>query len=306
MSKILIFAAANSVAIWPSILGTLALEIAIRVPPVCVSVTVGKLTEWAISPCCRKCSNSVTAMTAQRLGYQAVSFKNITTSVATIIAKGSKVEVAGALFSFPGDQSPQASTWTAIATSVTAYLTLLPTGSAGTQTLITRWTDTAPIWSRSKQGFYTSTGSTIRHVGSVFKNDATSYLNKFLLDNSQRRAVVGEYVVSGVSTLKVLLTKVIEIGDWNMDVTTEITVIHGMGASYKKIRNIDAIIRDDDDVGYRAISSTFNVDGYVGGGFRNVTPTVITLSRRLNGSFDGALYDSTSYNRGWIYVVYDV
>ncbi len=125
-------------------------------------------------------SDSVARLQAM-LGFQAISLTNMDTSASTVIAAGSKVEIASAFFSFPTSGMPQASTWTAIATANTAYITLTPSGVAGSQVLTAKWSDTVPVWSISKQGWYASTDSAVRYIGGCGKGGAASYQNKFFL-----------------------------------------------------------------------------------------------------------------------------
>jgi hypothetical protein len=100
-----------------------------------------------------------------------------------------------------------------------------------------------------------------------------------------------------------LKTKVLEIGDWNMDTITGATVAHGLGANWKKVRALSAIIRNDDDSSYSEISGC-TYTGLLGGEIV-INSTNIILSRDSGGRYDGADYDSTSYNRGWITITYE-
>lgn len=103
---------------------------------------------------------------------------------------------------------------------------------------------------------------------------------------------------TGVPNLKI---KVLNIGDWNMDTTSNKIVAHGI-SDYKKIRMISVIIRDDSDSGYTCspyldpsdlLSHNFDVPGSL-----NLF--------RANGSFyDSVNFDSTSYNRGFITIIYE-
>jgi hypothetical protein len=135
-------------------------------------------------------STSVTIINSL-LGFQSISLTEMDSSAATVITDGSKVEVASAFFNFTTDSTPQATTWTAITTTNTAYITLLPTGSAGTQTLTARWSETAPEWNDTKQGWYASAGSTIRYIGGCVKGGATVYDDKFLLAPFNNRLKLG-------------------------------------------------------------------------------------------------------------------
>ncbi len=119
------------------------------------------------------------------LGYFGISLTNFNTSASTAIAAGSKIEIAGAFFTFASDDTPDATSWTAITTATTAYISLTPSGTAGSQILTSAWTATTPVWSTSKQGWYTSAGSNIRLVASVYKTSATQYDKKTILTGWQ-------------------------------------------------------------------------------------------------------------------------
>lgn len=94
-----------------------------------------------------------------------------------------------------------------------------------------------------------------------------------------------------------LLTKILEIGDWNMDsFGASSLIIHGI--TLAKIRSVTAIIRNDADTVYNSL------EGLGEGGSSAVTST-IQLTRLAAGAFDTTDYDSTSYNRGWITVTYE-
>jgi len=95
--------------------------------------------------------------------------------------------------------------------------------------------------------------------------------------------------------------KVIPIGDWNMDSTTQITVAHGLTLS--KIRNVQANIRNDGDDLYMTIKLTFN--GAVQGSADTYDGTSVILNRLSGGAFDSDTFDSTSYNRGYITIWYE-
>ncbi len=251
-------------------------------------------------------STSVTIINSL-LGFQAISLSNMSTSAATVITAGSKCEIKSAFFNFPTDLTPNASSWTAIATANTAYLVLTPAGSAGTQTVSASWTQTAPVWSDSAQGWYTSTGSIVRHIGGVHKSGATSYDDKFLLDNSQRRGSPALHVNTSLTvTHTVMLTKVVEIGAWNMDTNVSNNVVHGLGTAWKNIRKISAIVRDDADTFRirlnRVSQSTDQVDGTIDA----VTSTVVNLDRKGGGLFDTSTYSSIAISRGWVTFEYEV
>lgn len=97
----------------------------------------------------------------------------------------------------------------------------------------------------------------------------------------------------------------LEIGDWDMDTDETIMVAHGL-SDHTKIRSIDVIIRNNTDTQSRPLNS---VDVGVGstainGGIASFNSTWITLKRFDAGDFDDISHNSTSYNRGWIYIQY--
>lgn len=111
-----------------------------------------------------------------------------------------------------------------------------------------------------------------------------------------------------------LKRKVVQIGDWNMDSTATVSVAHGLGSSWKNIRGIKVIVRDDADSFYSDLLSQTTQSAYhKPSGYTNgFDSTNINLARVAapdgdghNGWFDGTGYDSTSYNRGWVLIDYE-
>ena len=106
-----------------------------------------------------------------------------------------------------------------------------------------------------------------------------------------------------------LLTKVVTIGDWNMSNATGTdfkNVAHGLGGSWKNVRAVDVIIRNDmDTIYYNLYRHIDNPDPLtLGGGITSFDSTNVELYRRTGGIFDGASFNATSYNRGWITIWY--
>jgi hypothetical protein len=101
-----------------------------------------------------------------------------------------------------------------------------------------------------------------------------------------------------------LKMKVLAIGDWNMDALSSISVAHGLSIS--KIRSVSvAIISDASAGGYEGHhigSAAAPGTGEVGWSWGGA---VVSISRAASGIFDSTSYDSTSFNRGWITILYD-
>ena len=92
---------------------------------------------------------------------------------------------------------------------------------------------------------------------------------------------------------------VIDIGDWNMDTTTSVSVAHGL--THTKIRGIEVIIRNDDDTRIGPLRDDHGTSVYAAPPiYANSTNIVMTIF--TGGIYDNTTYDSTSYNRGWIII----
>lgn len=99
--------------------------------------------------------------------------------------------------------------------------------------------------------------------------------------------------------------KVIEIGDWNMDSTATVTVAHGLTMS--DIRFVDVMVRNDANTAcYQLSSDTTPADQNGSGAGVGVDATNVNLERILGGEFNGTDFNSTSYNRGWISIMYTI
>lgn len=128
-----------------------------------------------------------------------------------------------------------------------------------------------------------------------------------LLENRKSRILYRDS--AGVETLINYAEKIVEIGDWNMNSsasgTNAITITNVIAVSgivdEHRIITVQAFIRRDDDATFRTLesgggSSSNQITGSSGGSVGLTAPT--------GGSFDNALFDSTGFNRGWLYVKY--
>lgn len=96
--------------------------------------------------------------------------------------------------------------------------------------------------------------------------------------------------------------KIINIGDWNMDTTITKNVAHGL--TLANIRSAQAFIRSDDASATNPLDKYDNPSGLVSGSV-NIQSTNVVLARTTGGLFDDTTYDSTSYNRGWVVILYE-
>lgn len=105
----------------------------------------------------------------------------------------------------------------------------------------------------------------------------------------------------------VLNTKIIEIGDWNMDSTASVAKAHGL--TYEKIISVRVTIREDSGAScVRQPMFPFfcnnTTGGYESAGYLTYDSTNIYLFRTDAGGYNNPVFDSTSYNRGWIIIEY--
>lgn len=129
-------------------------------------------------------------------------------------------------------------------------------------------------------------------------SDTTRHLTPSLLKAAK--------TVMGVDGSVKLRTKVIEIGDWDMDATPNINVAHGVVAA--NIRTVFVMISNDEAPLFYFDLSKANSSGVVDG-FSQIdvnTGTDIFLERRTGGSFDTTSFNATSFNRGWITIQYEI
>ena len=141
--------------------------------------------------------------------------------------------------------------------------------------------------------------------GIFLRNDDDS-ANKVLLkydwtNEAGIETLAGYRDSSGTESEVLIKEKIIEIGDWNMDTTDYVAVVHGL--TFTAIRSISAIIRKDDNSTYVNFFAHNNTEAdhiqYLW-----ASSTSVTLRRAIGGIFDSVDYNSTSFNRGWIFLSY--
>jgi len=136
--------------------------------------------------------------------------------------------------------------------------------------------------------------------------DGTTATTQSSGDNSTKLATT-EFAeaaaAAAAAAVVVLNTKVIDIGDWNMDADNTVAVAHGL--TLANIRTVSAMIRNDGSGTYYPIGysgSSLNSEPQVY--FNAISSTTVTLGRLSTGDFDNTSFDSTSFNRGWITIQY--
>lgn len=98
-----------------------------------------------------------------------------------------------------------------------------------------------------------------------------------------------------------LKQKTFNINDWDMNSEGVKIVAHGL--TLANIRGIRVVIRNDSGSNFFDLTSPLS-GGFEGGYISNIDSTDVYLARYNGGYFDSVLFDSTSYNRGWITIDY--
>jgi hypothetical protein len=133
-----------------------------------------------------------------------------------------------------------------------------------------------------------------------------------ILQKTSFRLVQEAYYTKRILELennKYLSCKVIDIGDWNMDLNGTKTLSyadHGFTLEeLTNIRSFEITIRNDANdvrlIGNRDSDVYLSLINVASG---DPAEGDITLSRKAGGLFDSVNYDSTSYNRGWVMIWY--
>jgi hypothetical protein len=101
-----------------------------------------------------------------------------------------------------------------------------------------------------------------------------------------------------------LRTKIVQIGDWNMDTTNLVEIAHGL--DWTKIVNVHACIYADGG-GDRYMLVNSETTPVPTGTFSSIiswTALNIALRRATGGVFDSASFSGTPFNRGFIVIQY--
>ena len=114
----------------------------------------------------------------QGRGYLQLSLTNFANLLEPEIAAGSRAEVGDALFYAAGNEAITG--WAGIGNSTDAYIKLVPAGLTP-DTCTAVFTDVAPTWSDTKQGFYgVGANANHRYIGGLYKDAAGDYTEKWL------------------------------------------------------------------------------------------------------------------------------
>jgi hypothetical protein len=175
--------------------------------------------------------------------------------------------------------------------NVTGNVTGNLTGNASTATNATFATSAGNASTATNASFATNAGNSSTVTDGVYASSTQTITGS--------KTFSQPVVASGINTDNVVLkTKVIPVGDVNYQVDLLATVAHGLNVD--QIRSVTGIFRSDTQDVYIQLGGSFN-DSYIS--FINSTHIFIGFgTNQLNNS---ANWNATSYNRGWLTIVYE-
>jgi hypothetical protein len=136
-----------------------------------------------------------------------------------------------------------------------------------------------------------------------------------LTNKATARTNLDVYSKEYIDAFGVLFTKVVPLGDWNMDSDavypgTDLTWT-ALAIDPTKVVNVQCIIKADADV---SLVPRFPLALFTTGGVTVVAGSLswgtagggVALQRHTGGHFDSVDFDSTGYSRGWLIISYTV
>ena len=220
------------------------------------------------------------------------------------IPQGATFNIGGIIYHAASD--------TAITGSTSDYVKLTPnsgdSGATCDAAFIANLTGVA--WNKVYNGYYSSGNLIIfDEIKAIIAGTLSGSNSKFseLWNNNfnQQLKTTDDVEFNSIKTANVKLkTKVLEIGDWNMDSLNFRNVNHGL--TMTKIRSISGILRDDGGNDFYSIGSHYSLLSQpLAAAITSVQATWIVVTRLTGGAFDSTSFDRTSYNRGWLTVTYE-
>jgi len=130
---------------------------------------------------------------------------------------------------------------------------------------------------------------------------SSSFAQMLDLDNGKARIEASGCFVYQCGCGTLVSHKIIEIGDWDMNANDTILVNHGLVFD-NIIGCLSVMIRNDANtvkaiaMGYDGATTDVQIN--------DITATTIKLKRGTSSAFKSTDYDATSYNRGYIVLIY--
>ncbi len=182
-----------------------------------------------------------------------------------------------------------------LAAAVVAVQTELGTDPAGTKTDVKTFLQTE----HAANGTHTA----ITASGQITSSVATGTAPLVIASTTSVANLTASAVNDGTNVIRI---KIVNIGDWNMyqngGGTGTKAVAHGLTAS--KIRLVSGVIVDDPATTYYSLTWNFLAGAIDPGLAITYDATNVTITRLAGTTLDTNAFDSTSYNRGWLVIIY--
>lgn len=204
-------------------------------------------------------------------------------------------------FNLPTLSTAYSAIYTYIVDNIKAVATMTFTGASNIPDGCIRWSGT-----NKRFEIYTESTGTWGELSDYFNmtvtglNNMSATVNELSSVCHNNTALAAEIVKSsdGIG-VTIPRSKLVEIGDWDMDATASKYVAHGLDVT--KIIGAIAIVRHDTDTQRFTLGNNPGTDdGYISG----LNTTYVILERVASGDFDSTNFDSTGYNRGWVVLFY--
>jgi hypothetical protein len=146
------------------------------------------------------------------------------------------------------------------------------------------------------QDMYDKINLAIQKINSVLGGGAADQIPAKVDGVDFNTQFVNSFLPTGASNLKIAK---VSLGDWNMQSVDSISVAHGI-ADFSKIIIAFARVRNDANTSY--------TDVYSGEGASiiwDATNVIITIRGDGGDFFESTDYNSTSYNRGDMTIIYE-
>jgi hypothetical protein len=211
-------------------------------------------------------------------GLNAVNLTNFLNNTQPQIDGNSAIEIDGGVYWNTSNVSITGST----SNSTWYDIQLTPSGTSFTAAFVARGSG---IFNNNKQGLYNGTP---RVVACVYRDSSGNFNQKNIL-NVQNR------------TVEITLA----IGSWNMQSTSNLAIVHGLGTPQDKIISCVIGIYKDSTGQYFPEYYEDGVDGNPGLVW-NINSSNVSMAVNTGKIFDSSSFSSTSINRGYIFLRYRI
>lgn len=170
--------------------------------------------------------------------------------------------------------------------------------------------DGTPVSEQVYGDFHQFFALLMRQVGVVPNGSPDNSVNNQLMESFfetiERRSVLNGFYPSPTSKIYTIF---VDIGDWDMDTDSSVTVAIPVLNSSFEIISASCIVRTDFNAGIGTITTYSDIQTDDGGEFdlqynSGSDAFDAFLTRAAAGKFDNINYSSTSYNRGVIKIEY--